>query len=38
VMSSGSKFQHTFTTAGSFPYFCEVHLQMMTGTITVNPQ
>jgi plastocyanin len=36
LMSSGGKFQHTFTTAGSFPYFCGVHLQMMTGTINVT--
>jgi plastocyanin len=36
LMSSGGKFQHTFTAAGSFPYFCLVHLQMMTGTITVT--
>jgi len=37
-MSSGGKFQHTFTTAGTFPYFCGVHTTMMTGTITVNAQ
>ena len=37
VMSSGS-FTHTFTTAGTFNYFCGVHTTMMTGTVIVNPQ
>ena len=34
VMSSGS-FQHTFPTAGTFPYFCQVHGAMMQGTVVV---
>jgi len=29
-------FDHTFPTAGTFPYFCEVHGAMMSGTITVQ--
>jgi len=30
-------FSHQFTAAGSFPYFCTVHGQAMTGTVVVNP-
>ncbi len=33
---SGGTFQHTFTTAGTFPYYCIVHDQAMTGTVIVN--
>ncbi len=29
-------FFHTFNTAGSFPYFCEVHGSMMTGVVIVG--
>jgi len=29
-------FDHTFTTPGSFSYFCEVHGQIMNGVITVQ--
>jgi plastocyanin len=29
-------FTHTFDTAGTFGYFCEVHGQAMSGTVTVN--
>ena len=29
-------FSFTFTTAGTFPYYCEVHGQAMTGTVIVN--
>jgi plastocyanin len=29
-------FAHTFTTAGTFPYFCQVHTTMMTGTVLVT--
>ena len=29
-------FDHTFSTAGTFPYFCQVHGQMMTGTVNVT--
>jgi plastocyanin len=34
--TSGS-FDFTFNTAGNFPYFCQVHGAMMTGTVIVNP-
>ena len=33
---SGMTFSHTFTQAGSFPYFCEVHGAMMQGTVVVQ--
>ena len=33
---SGMTFSHTFNQAGTFPYFCEVHGAMMTGTIVVQ--
>jgi len=32
----GGNFQHTFATAGTYPYHCSIH-SAMTGTITVNP-
>ena len=32
----GSLLSHTFPTAGTFPYFCEVHGAMMTGTVIVQ--
>jgi PKD repeat protein len=35
TMSSGS-FSHTFTTAGTFPYYCMVHLSAMTGSVVVQ--
>ena len=38
LTSAGGKFTHTFTTAGTFPYFCGVHTTMMTGTMTVTSQ
>jgi plastocyanin len=28
-------FSHTFTTAGNYPYFCQAHTTMMTGSVTV---
>jgi plastocyanin len=34
--ASGDTFDHTFSTAGTFPYFCEVHGAAMTGTINVT--
>jgi plastocyanin len=34
---TGGTFSHTFDTAGTFPYYCEVHDQGMTGTVIVNP-
>jgi plastocyanin len=36
VHSVPFSFFYTFTTAGSFPYFCEVHGAMMTGGVTVG--
>jgi plastocyanin len=35
IQSTGS-FQHTFSSAGTFPYFCRVHEGMMTGTVVVH--
>jgi len=35
--NTGFVFIQNFPTAGSFPYFCQVHLSMMQGTITVTP-
>ena len=32
-----STFDHTFNTAGTFPYYCVVHGVMMSGTINVSP-
>lgn len=38
LSSAGATYSHTFTTAGSFPYFCVVHFSMgMTGVIDVVP-
>ena len=33
---SGMTFSHTFTQAGTFPYFCLVHQSMMQGTVIVQ--
>ena len=33
--SSGT-FEHTFATAGTFPYHCQIHPTIMKGTITVT--
>jgi plastocyanin len=35
AQSSGT-YSHTFATAGTYPYFCEVHGAMMTGTVVVG--
>jgi plastocyanin len=35
MTGGGSTHQVTFTAAGSYPYDCAVHGQMMTGTIVV---
>lgn len=32
----GTNFDYTFSTPGTFPYFCMVHGQMMTGTVVVT--
>ena len=36
VGSAPKSFSHTFTSAGSFPYYCVVHLAMMQGTVVVQ--
>ena len=36
-MSSGQSFEFTFTSAGTFSYYCRVHGAAMTGTVTVVP-
>ena len=33
---SGMTFSHTFTQAGSFPYFCTVHQSLMQGMVVVQ--
>ena len=36
--NAGATYQHTFTTAGSFPYYCAFHASIgMLGTIEVTP-
>jgi hypothetical protein len=34
---AGQSYSHTFTTAGSYRYYCSVHGAMMTGTVQVDP-
>jgi PKD repeat protein len=34
---AGQAFSKTFTAAGSYRYYCTVHLSMMTGTVQVDP-
>jgi plastocyanin len=37
LLGSGTTFDHTFTQAGSFPYFCSAHFAFgMTGMVTVQ--
>jgi plastocyanin len=35
LLAPGQTFQHKFTTAGDFPYFCQVHPTMI-GTVVVS--
>ena len=35
-VGSGMTFSHTFTQAGTYPYFCSAHLAMMQGTVVVQ--
>ncbi|CAG0985301.1 partial plastocyanin, partial [Anaerolineae bacterium] len=35
-LTTGQTFSFTFTTAGTFPYFCEIHGAQMTGPIIVQ--
>jgi len=36
AMASGDSFGHTFQSAGTYSYFCEVHGQSMSGSVTVE--
>ncbi len=36
-MRQGDTFSHTFADPETFPYHCVVHGNIMTGTVTVNP-
>jgi plastocyanin len=36
VLTQYTKFEHTFNTAGAFPYFCEIHPGMQ-ASVTVTP-
>ena len=36
-LSKGDTFSFTFTQAGTFPYFCQIHPGLMSGTVTVLP-
>ncbi|HEY3296900.1 MAG TPA: plastocyanin/azurin family copper-binding protein [bacterium] len=35
-MAGGATFTHTFSQAGTFPYYCRIHGVAMTGSITVQ--
>ena len=36
--NTGAVYQHTFTQAGTYPYFCAFHFSKgMTGTVVVTP-
>ena len=37
IINPGQQYQFTFSTPGTFPYFCAIHGAAMTGTITVIP-
>ena len=37
ILKAGDKFEHTFSVAGAFPYFCEVHgKEAMSGLVEVK--
>jgi plastocyanin len=36
AQTAPATYSHTFTTAGMYPYFCEVHGTAMTGMVVVN--
>ena len=35
-LSEGESFSYTFTVAGTYPYYCEFHPSVMTGTVIVK--
>ena len=35
ILNDGDTFSHTFTQAGTFPYFCRIHPSSMQATVTV---
>lgn len=37
ILNSGQSFSHTFTSTGTFTYYCRVHGAMMQGTVVVIP-
>ena len=37
IQNMSATFSQTFNTAGTYKYFCDVHLDSMIGTVTVNP-
>ena len=37
TLNPGNSFSHTFSTAGTFPYFCRIHGAMMQGSVVVMP-
>ena len=36
LVAADGTYEHTFGSAGTFPYFCQVHSEQMTGTIIVG--
>jgi plastocyanin len=37
TLSPGQSYQFTFSTPGTFAYYCRIHGAAMTGTVTVTP-
>lgn len=37
TLNPGQTFQFTFNSVGTFPYYCRIHGEAMTGTVTVAP-
>ena len=38
LVKPGDRFEHTFTTPGTYAYHCDTHTAVMQGTITVHPK
>ena len=38
IKDAGTTYEFRFQTAGTFPYFCEIHPEQMTGTIVVTSE